>query len=189
MLTEKQREWLELFKALSDENRFAIVGFLANKPYSVEHLAELVGLSVSTTSHHLAKLAKVNLVTARVDGHYYIYSLRKEVITDMAEDLSKSDALKQSDPINSEDMFTRKVMKAFTDEAGQITAFPAQEKKLLVLLGYVLKDFEPGVKYSEKQVNEIISRYNPDTAFIRRSFIIYKMMDRENGGGSYWRIA
>ena len=188
MLEEKQLEMLEFFKALSDANRLAIISMLAHKPYSVEHLAEAIGLGVSTTSHHLAKLSKANLVSARTDGHYYIYSLRKEVIQTMAQKMLQEDTFKQTEPVSSEDMFTRKVMKVFTDEAGQITAFPAQEKKLLVLLRYVLQEFKPGVKYTEKQVNEIISRFNPDTAFIRRSFIIYKMMDRETGGGAYWRI-
>lgn len=106
----------------------------------------------------------------------------------MAQKMMTEDAFPHIEPEPEQDAFTRKVMKAFTDEAGQITAFPAQEKKLLILLRYVLKDFEPGVRYTEKQMNEKISRYHEDTAFIRRSFIVYKMMDREGGGGAYWRI-
>lgn len=57
-----------------------------------------------------------------------------------------------------------------------------------MLLRYVLKAFEPGVRYTEKQVNEILSRYNPDTAYLRRSLIEQKYMDRESGGSAYWRI-
>jgi hypothetical protein len=50
-----------------------------------------------------------------------------------------------------------------------------------------LKDFEPGIRYTEKQVNEILAHYNEDTAFLRRSLVEYKLMDRQGGGGEYWR--
>jgi hypothetical protein len=84
------------------------------------------------------------------------------------------------------DVFDRKVMSNFVDEDGRITAFPAQEKKHVVLLKYVLKAFEPGVRYPEKQVNEILSRFNEDTALLRRGLVEYKFMSREGGGGEYW---
>jgi hypothetical protein len=86
------------------------------------------------------------------------------------------------------DAFERKVMKAFVDSEGRISAFPAQEKKQLVLLRYVLNAFEPGKRYTEKEVNEILLRYNEDTASLRRELVEYKMMAREGGGGVYWRL-
>jgi hypothetical protein len=57
-----------------------------------------------------------------------------------------------------------------------------------VLLRYVLKAFEPDIRYSEKQVNEILSRFNEDTALLRRNLVDYGMMNREGGGGAYWRV-
>lgn len=83
------------------------------------------------------------------------------------------------------DAYDRKVLKAFTDEEGRITAFPAQEKKFLVLLRHVVKVFEPGIRYSEKQVNEMLSRYSDDTALLRRSLVEYRYMARQGGGGEY----
>jgi hypothetical protein len=53
-------------------------------------------------------------------------------------------------------------------------------------LRYVLQDFQPGTRYSEKKVNEILSRFSEDTASLRRGLIEYKMMVREGGGGEYW---
>jgi Predicted transcriptional regulator len=64
---ERLTDLLAFFKALSDENRLKIVGLLAQRPYTVEKLADALGLSVSTTSHHLARLANAGLVTVRVD--------------------------------------------------------------------------------------------------------------------------
>jgi len=181
---------LSFFKALADENRLKIVGLLAQKPSSVEALADALGLSASTTSHHLARLSKSGLVSARADGHYYIYSLNTDALRGMSQHLLQEEnlpALSQG-AVNTEgDLFESKVMKAFVDSEGRITAFPAQEKKFLVLLRYVLKAFEPGQRYPEKEVNEILKRYNEDTASLRRGLVEYKLMQREGGGGVYWR--
>lgn len=179
---------LDFFKALADENRLKIVGLLAQEPRTVEQLASLLGLYASTTSHHLARLAKAGLVSARADGHYYVYSLETEKLRAMARELLNEEALPKLSQEVDVDAYDRKVLSNFTDEEGRITAFPAQEKKFLVLLRYTLKAFEPDVRYTEKQVNEILSRFNEDTALLRRSLVEYKMMAREGGGGSYWRL-
>jgi hypothetical protein len=86
------------------------------------------------------------------------------------------------------DAYERMVMKSFIDREGRITAFPAQEKKLLVLLHHVIKDFRAGIRYSEKEVNEILAKFNEDTAFLRRSMIEYHLMARESGGKAYWLV-
>jgi predicted transcriptional regulator len=184
---ENMQELLTFFKALADENRLKIVGLLAQKPHSVENLAQGLGLSVSTTSHHLSRLADAGLVSAKVDGHFYIYSLQTAVLKNMSEHLLKDENLPKLSEGLGEDVFDQKVLASFTDKDGRITAFPAQEKKFLVLLKYVLSAFEPGVRYSEKQVNETLLKFNKDTASLRRAFIEYKLMDREGGGGAYWR--
>lgn len=183
-------ELLDFFRALADANRLKIVGLLAQKTYSVEQLADTLGLGVSTTSHHLAKLAKVGLVNARTEGHYYFYSLQTDVLTAMAQRLLSKDTLPRltQDAVEDTDAFDRKVIRSFVDEDGRINAFPAQEKKFFVLLRYMLNAFEPGQQYTEKQVNEVLLRFNQDTASIRRGMIDYHLMERERGGGSYWRV-
>jgi predicted transcriptional regulator len=180
---------LEFFKALADANRLKIVGFLAQRPYTVEELAQALGLGVSTTSHHLSYLAHVGLVSARTKGHYSIYSLEVEALKETARRLLQTENLTKLSPPAEVDVnaYDRKVLATFTNENGQITAFPAQEKKFLVLLRYVLQAFEPGVRYTEKQVNEILLRFNEDTASLRRGMIEYHLMEREGGGGQYWR--
>jgi hypothetical protein len=100
--------------------------------------------------------------------------LRTERLADLAEGIDRGS-------------FDRKVLATFTGPDGRFTAFPTQEKKFLVLLRHVLRDFEPGVRYSERKVNTILSRYSDDTARLRRSLVEYGFMDREGGGRDYWR--
>lgn len=186
---EQYQALLEFFKALADANRLKIVGLLAQRPYAVEELAQALELGVSTTSHHLSYLAHVGLVSARAKGHYSIYSLEMEALKDMARKLLQTENLTRlSTPAAADgSVFDRKVLATFVNAEGQITAFPAQEKKYQVLLRYVLQAFEPGKRYSEKQVNEILLRFNEDTASLRRGMIEYHLMEREGGGGQYWR--
>lgn len=187
-MTEQEHlaELLAFFKALADESRLKIIGLLAQQPYSVEKLAEALGLGVSTTSHHLASLTKAGLVSVRVDGHYYIYSLQTETLKSMSRHLLQEENLPKLSEGLGEDAFARKVMSTFVDDTGRITAFPAQEKKFIVLLQYVLKPFKPGRRYSEKEVNEILKTFSEDTASLRRGLIEFKLMQREGGGGEYW---
>ena len=177
---------LDFFKALADENRLKIIGLLAQNPTSVEALADALGLGVSTTSHHLARLSKSGLVSARADGHYFIYSLHTEKLKDMSRHLLQEENLPRLSVDTGEDAFERKVLASFVDNDGRIVSFPVQEKKFAVILRYALRDFEPGKRYTEKEVNALLSRYNEDTAALRRGMIEYKLLQRESNGSAYW---
>lgn len=189
MVTEiAHDELLEFFKALADANRLKIVGLLARSPLTVEQMAEMLGVQSSTVSHHLSMLAHAGLVSARAQGYYSVYQLETKAIEAMAQRLLERETFSAASASVDVDAYDRKVLKNFLSPDGRIRQFPAQEKKLEVILRYVLKDFVPGERYSEKQVNEILSRYNNDYAFLRRSLIEYHMLAREGGGGAYWRI-
>ncbi len=183
-------ELLNFFKALADANRLKIVGLLAQQPYTVEQLAELLQLGASTVSHHLSKLAKAGLVSAKAEQYYSVYSLNTDALQAMAQRLLRRDDLPRLADDVDRTAYDRKVLAAFVRADGTIKAFPAQEKKFQVLLHYVLAALEPGKRYSEKQVNTILARYSQDTASLRRGLIEYKLMAREAapGGSTYWRI-
>jgi predicted transcriptional regulator len=183
---ELNQELLDFFKALADANRLKIIGVLAREPHSVEQLAAVLGLGVSTTSHHLSRLSQAGLVSARTDGHYYYYSLQTEVLEKMAQRLLATENLSRLSGDADLDAYDRKVLSAFVDDNGKITALPAQEKKYQVILRYVAKAFEPDVRYSEKQVNEILSGFYKDTASLRRGLIEHRIMRRDSSGSAYW---
>ncbi len=185
--SDQNEELLYFFKALADANRLKIIGLLAQQPLTVEQLASLLGLGASTTSHHLSKLAKAGLVSARPSGHYYEYSLQTDFLQEMAQRMLSRETLPRLSEEVDLDAYDRKVLEAFTGPDGRIKSFPSQEKKFLVLLRHVLQAFEPGIHYNEKQVNTILSRFNDDTASLRRGLIEYGFMDRLDGGREYWR--
>lgn len=181
-------ELLPLFKALADKNRLKIIGFLAQRPHAVEELSEALKIGASTVSHHLSVLGKAGLVAGKVQGYYSIYSLQVSPLEATAKRLLQRDELKGFAGNSEADTFDQKVLATFCTPEGRIEAFPVQEKKFLVLLRHVLKEFHVGVRYTEKQVNAILARFNKDTARLRRALVDYHFMAREGGGGKYWRL-
>lgn len=180
------QELLAFFRALSDPNRLKIIGLLTRQSANVEELSSMLGIGVSTTSHHLSRLAEIGLVSARVEGHYYYYSFQGDAYKKIMEKLLHMENLPRLSDDLDMDAYDKKVLQAFIDHTGRITAFPAKEKKFQVILRYVVKSFEAGKRYPEKQVNEILSKFNEDTATLRRGLIEYHLMDRQGGGGEYW---
>ncbi len=178
---------VRFFKTLGEPNRLKMVGLLAQRAYSVEQLGTALGLGVSTVSHHLGRLTEAGLVTSRSESYYNLYSLKTEVLGEMAKAL-----LAQAEPARPAgeqelSAFDRKVLATFTTTDGRIKGFPMQEKKFRVLLRHVLPAFSHGVRYTEKRVNEILARYSEDTARLRRWLVDFGYMKREGGGGKYWR--
>jgi DNA-binding transcriptional ArsR family regulator len=184
---DQESELVEFFKALGDPNRLRIVGLLAQRPYTVEQLGEALGIGVSTVSHHLARLARTGVVEARSESYYNLYSLKTEVLSGLAKKLLTHAEPARPAAEQDLDAFDRKVLATFTLPDGRIKAFPTQEKKVHVLLRHVLPAFSHGVHYTEKRVNEILSRFSEDTARLRRSLVDFGYMKREGGGGKYWR--
>jgi predicted transcriptional regulator len=180
-------EVVAFFKALADANRLKIVGLLAQQPYSVEELAALLNLKASTVSHHLAKLAQAGLVSAKADSYYNVYQLDEKALKSKSQNLFSQENLAASVVDVDANAYDHKVVADFTRKDGSLKTIPAQRKKLEAVLRYVVKAFDPGKKYSEKQVNEILKKYHEDTASLRRELVGYGLMKREGGGGNYWR--
>jgi predicted transcriptional regulator len=180
-------ELVAFFKALADANRLKIVGLLAQQPYSVEQLAAILHLRPSTVSHHLSKLSEVGLVSAKADSYYNVYQLEEKTLQKTRSLFSQQDLAAVVENVDL-DAYDRQVVEDYSLPDGRLKTVPAQRKKLEAVLRYVVKVFEPDVHYSEKQVNEILSRFHEDTATLRRELVGYGLMGREGDGGEYWRV-
>jgi len=76
------------------------------------------------------------------------------------------------------------VLSDFMQTDGRLKALPSQEKKLLAVLRYLVRLFDMGTRYTEKQVNEILKPVFADTASLRRYLVDYQFMERMSG--EYW---
>lgn len=73
-----------------------------------------------------------------------------------------------------------KVVRNFMRE-GRFPELPAQRKKRRYILQHILEKFELNRVYTEEEVNQIILPYHDDFCFVRREFIVEKMMTRKDG--------
>src|SRR5215510_8319627 len=188
MMTNSSEELVTFFKALADKNRLKIVGLLAEKPYSVEELATLLELKPPTISHHLSKLLEAGLVKSRTESYYSVYQLDQSVLESKARSMFSQQELSTVASEVDADAYDNKVIKDYARRDGSLKTLPSQRKKLEAILRYVVQGFDVGKRYSEKQVNEILSQYNDDTATLRRELVGFGLMKREGGGGEYWRV-
>ena len=182
---ERTEYLLEFFKVLADEKRLQIVGLLARQEYSVEELATILELSSATVSHHLRRLQSAGLVQARADQHYHIYSLQLQALHEMSQKILSRDALQETTEELDLDAYDRKVLRDFMD-GEKLKSIPRQWKKREVILRYLAEQFEFERRYSEKEVNEILSQTHEDYASLRRYLVDSLRLARKRE--IYWRI-
>jgi len=78
-----------------------------------------------------------------------------------------------------------RVLSNFLGVDGRLHTIPTKHAKLLVVLDFLAQSFEPGVRYPEAQVNEILTEFHPDYAALRRYLVENGFLDRSDN--VYWR--
>jgi len=178
---------LATLKALSDASRLRIVGLLAARPYAVEELAAAVELTPGTVVHHLRRLEAVGLVESKPRHPYVEYSLRAERLNALGRQLGALERVREEPAVlpgpdgRSLPAFDAKVLRTFV-EGDRLVSIPAQEKKKLVVLRYLLERYLPEDRpYPEKEVNRRLALFHPDVASLRRYLVAYGLVTREAG--------
>lgn len=159
---------LTLLKTIADATRLRILGLLAERPRTGTELVNELGLTAPTISHHLHRLRDVGIVTSQADAQRRVWSLDAQLLGSVAT------TAPQDAPIDDEQ--AKLAARFFKD--GKLTAIPSKRKALAAVLMELLRNFEPGRSYQERQVNEILGRCHPDVATLRRELIEYGYLHR-----------
>ncbi|WP_084134843.1 DUF2087 domain-containing protein [Paenibacillus harenae] len=70
---------------------------------------------------------------------------------------------------------------------GPLASFPRKAKRKIAVLRHISSNFQKGVRYTEKEVNELLSRFwEEDYVLLRRYLIEYGYLDRKDDGSEYW---
>ena len=80
-------------------------------------------------------------------------------------------------------------IKAFMNEAMQLTAMPAKYKKKLMVYYYLATKVEAGKQYTESEINEILDKWATfgDPATLRREMYNKRLLNRTSDGKYYWK--
>ncbi len=181
-MTDTNDEVMVFFKALVDADRLRMAGLLGTEPLRMEQLAERLKLRPAQVANALSYLEHAGLV--RQKDH--IYSLDTEALEALSRRVLAGSRPRVDPELLEGDEYDRKVLSGYLLPDGRLKEIPMQYKKLMVILRHVLPVFEPGARYPEKQVNELLRRFHEDTASLRRYLVDNRMLQREKG--IYWRV-
>lgn len=162
---------------LADPVRLRVVAALALGAGTLEEVAEATGLPVKDVVLAARRLARAGLV--RRDRH------ELELLTDRfgAAARAAAEAAPPPEPLSA-DPAEDAVLSAFVRD-GRLVSIPAQHSKRRVVLEHLVRVFDAGVRYPEREVNALLAVWHPDTAALRRYLVDEGLLSRE--AGLYWR--
>ena len=168
---------VHLLKTIADATRLRILGLLADRPHTGRELADALGLSAATVSHHMHRLEGVGIVTATPDATRRVYTLNDGLLSQVR---GSSPAAAQE---GIDDPDHQRTVRIFFD-GPRLRQIPAKRKARVSVLLELLRRFEPGRRYAEREVNEILRRAHPDVALLRRELVDYGYLRRARN--VYW---
>jgi hypothetical protein len=173
---------LDFFRALGHSDRLKIAGRLAQRPATVVELARELDLRETDVVHHLARLQELGLVCI-TSAKAQVYAFDEGALLRLKKEVFQSQRARRVRA--SERDWEQKLLDTFVVD-GRLMGIPAQHKRRVAITKWLAARFEPGVRYSEKEVNEIIQRVHHDSSSLRRYMIDYGFMQRDHG--VYWRM-
>ena len=162
---------------LADPARLKVVAALALGAKSIEDVARLSGLALKDVALAARRLSRAGLVHR--DGH----TLALHVERFGAAARAAAEAAPPPEPLSA-DPAEDAVLSAFVRD-GRLVSIPAQHSKRVVVLRHLVRIFEPGVRYPEREVNALLAVWHPDVAALRRYLVDEGLLTRE--AGVYWR--
>jgi hypothetical protein len=163
---------------LADPVRLKVVAALVLGAGTIEEVAAASGLPLKDVALAARRLARAGLVSR--DGH----ALALHADRFGAAARAAAEATPAPEPL-SDDPAEDAVLSAFVRN-GRLVSIPAQHSKRLVVLHHLVRVFEPGVRYPEREVNALLAVWHPDVAALRRYLVDEGLLSRESG--VYWRI-
>lgn len=160
-----------------DPLRLAVLGHAAVGPVDISRLANDLGISERKLQEVVGKLVMAGLLRSDL-------TLDRDALRAVAQSLPK-DA-----PIDAEliaqgwnEKEARILGTFFT--GSRLKQIPTQRAKRLVVLERLAMEFEPGLRYQEKEVNFTLQLFYADYAALRRYLVDEELMTRADG--VYWR--
>jgi len=172
-----------LLKLLANESRLRLIGIVADGEHSVGSLAQRLGLTEATISHHLTKLSGAGLLTMRAEGTTHYYRLNPDALAAINKSLLKPGRLVRAAAGASQDPARDRILASFVVD-GRLKKIPESHTKREVVLKWVLDQLEDR-RYREREISDILKRFFDDYATLRRELINHRLMKRENG--IYWK--
>jgi len=169
---------IDLVGLLADGDRLRVFAAVVLGAGSLEEICERTGLDARAAGVAASKLVESGVVALDKAGyHVEEHEIRLAARARAAEPAPLPAGV---------DAERAKVLRSFFS-GDRLKSVPTSHAKRRIVLDIIAQDFEPGTRYSEKQVNLVIGKRFADAATIRRYLVDEGFLEREGGGGRYWR--
>ncbi|MDQ3914655.1 MAG: DUF2087 domain-containing protein [Actinomycetota bacterium] len=162
---------------LAEPDRLRVAAAVVLGASTVDAIVGATGLEPKAVEQALARLTSGGLVT----GDRRRLTLDEEElhagVRSAAEEREAGEKLGLP-PVASD------VLRRFVRNR-RLVSIPVARSKRLVILDHLSQEFEPGWRYTEADVNQVLGDYHTDVAALRRYLVDEGFMGRE--GGEYWR--
>jgi hypothetical protein len=170
----------EVLRALAEPKRLAVAGALALEPSTATELATRLDLPVRSVRRHLTRLAAAGVIAPDTDRK--TYRLVPRALREAAQEIGPPrDAGLALGAVDQEE---EAVLRHYF-RGGKLREIPAKQSKRRTVLTRLALEFEAGIRYTERQVNETLKRFHDDYAALRRYLVDEEFLTREKG--QYWR--
>jgi hypothetical protein len=173
----------ELVALLAETDRLRALAAVTLGASTLPEVAERTGLEPRAAARALSRLVAGGLLEGEAGKGYRV---RTEAL--------QAAAIPPAGEAEPDEELGDQVLRRFIPK-GRLLAIPAARGKRLVVLDHLAGLFEPGRRYPEPEVNELLGRYHPDYAMLRRYLVDDGFLDRADepapsGSRSvkvYWR--
>jgi hypothetical protein len=174
----------ELLALLAEPDRLRALAAVALGAETLAEVAQRAGLEPRAAARALSRLVAGGLLDGEARKGYRVRTeALKAAVIPAAAEAERAEGDKGQDD---------EVLRRFVHN-GRLLAMPAAHGKRQVVLDHLARLFEPGRRYPEPEVNELLGRYHPDYAMLRRYLVDHGFLGREDEKtGSrtvkvYWR--
>lgn len=167
-----------LVRLLADQDRRRVVAALVLGATTLDGIIDATALPLRDAVEAVSRLESAGLVERGSD----------ETLVLLEQAFAVAARASAPEPRPSEHPGAPAEVARILDQAfrdGRLVQLPTKESKRLVVLDHIAQRFEPGERYTEKQVNASLSEIHADTATLRRDMVDFGFMDRADG--EYWR--
>ncbi|MDQ3878350.1 MAG: DUF2087 domain-containing protein [Actinomycetota bacterium] len=168
-------EAARLLAVLAEPDRLKVVSALALGAWSVNDIEATTSLERKTIEHAIARLVAGDLVEKDQAG----YRLKIEELRAAARSAADERSAREAGPAGASEVVARFI------KGGRLTSMPSARAKRYAVLDHIAQSFEPGRRYPEKEVNEVLDAYFDDYVTLRRYLVDEGLLERDHG--KYWR--
>lgn len=164
---------------LADPTRRAVFAALVLGEDESSAIAECIGAPIRETMAAIDRLVAGGLVERLDQGRFHLLAGAFQLAA------RREAPVEPPSEHGDETVDRRRILdRAIVD--GRLVAMPAKHSRRLVVLDHIAQRFEPGLRYTERQVNAMLASIDADTAALRRYLVDERFLDRAEG--EYWRI-